>query len=119
MDELKNSIFTYTGELKKVDSIIRVEEMDTETYLFLNDGSKAQSVLSIDVLEWELPKESFVRVHSKHLINISYSKKLFSISTHYIELENGEKIPTNQELTQNKTLIKKGKNKLLAFLKKL
>lgn len=119
MNENKKSIFTFTGELKKVDSIIRVEEIDSETILFLDDGTNAQSVLSIDVLEWDLPKDIFVRVHPKHLINTSYSKKLFTVTTQFIELENGEKIPINQELTKNKRMIQKGKKRLLSYFKKL
>ncbi len=95
--EAKN-LFTCGGDLLSYQSIIRIEEISNETFFFLQDGSRSKSVLTIDALEWELPKEVFVRVHPNHLINLNFSRKLFTVHTQWIELENGEKIPISNEL---------------------
>jgi len=106
------SMLSFSGDSFSINTIIRIEEIDQETYLFLNDGTKSKSVLSIDVLEWELPKDIFSRVHPNHLINTNYRKKLFTVHTQWIELENGEKIPIENTLTQNKNLFHQNKSAL-------
>ncbi len=110
MEKDKKSIVTYSGKLLSFNNIIRIEETNNDTLIFLENGTSSKSVLSIDVLEWKLPKDIFIRVHPKHLININFSKKLFTVHTQWIELENGEKIPITKELTQNKNLFQKSKN---------
>ncbi len=62
MDVNEKIIFTDSGKLLAAESIIRIEEIVDETFIFLIDSSKAKSVLSIDELEWELPKDIFRRV---------------------------------------------------------
>lgn len=102
MEYNSKTIFAYSGELLSINSIVRIEEVDEETFLFIDDNSKSKSVLSIDELEWELPKNIFIRVHPKHLINKNFSKSIITVNTQWIELENGEKIPTTKELTVDK-----------------
>lgn len=109
MDEKEKTIFTCDGQLLSAEAIIRIEEIAYETFLFLQDGTQSKSVLSIDVLEWELPKEAFVRVHPNHLINRQFTKKLFTVHSQWIELENGEKIPTTHHLLYKKNIFQKGR----------
>ena len=118
MNVKDKKVFTESGKLQETESIIRIEEVNDETVIFLTDGSKVRSVLSIDELEWELPKDIFIRVHPKHLINKKYSKKYFTVNTRWIELEGGKKIPITEELSENKIIYKKG-NGFLNWIEKI
>lgn len=101
MNMNQKNIVSYKGHLYAPDELLRVEETDKKTLLIFTDGKVDESVLSIDVLEWELPKNDFVRIHPKHLINKNYQKKVFTVHTDWMELENGEKIPISAALFQS------------------
>lgn len=99
--EKKCDIYTYSGELLTPEVIIRIEEIEDDTYIIHSGGKVSKSVLSIDTLEWELPKQSFVRVHPKHLINETYIHKIYKENTNWLELDNGDKIPFSVTLLEN------------------
>lgn len=98
---------TSNGKQISVLSIIRAEEINNITYLFFHDNEVSKSVLTIDELEWELPNDIFIRVHSNHLINKNHSKKFISINTSYLELSNGHKIPVSNDLVNDSELFSK------------
>ena len=100
MEENRKNIFTYSDKGLSLDNIVRIEELDDGTYIFNKDGLKSKSVLTIDELEWELPKDIFIRVHPKHLINKSFSKNIHSVKSLFIKLKNGDEIPVSEELSQ-------------------
>ncbi|MGD9994540.1 MAG: LytTR family transcriptional regulator DNA-binding domain-containing protein [Salinivirgaceae bacterium] len=99
--EKKYDIYTYSGELLTPDTIIRIEEIEDDTYIIHSGGKVSKSVLSIDTLEWELPKNNFLRVHPKHLINEDYINKIYKENTNWLELNNGDKIPFSITLLEN------------------
>lgn len=118
MENDNKKIITLKGEELSHTNLLRVEEVANKTLLIFHDGTIEESVLSIDVLEWELPKNLFIRIHPNHLINKTFSKKIFTIHTDWMELENGEKIPISKNLFDStKSPLKK--NKIHYLIRKL
>lgn len=111
-----NSIVTIEGRLIAYDAIVRIEEREQQTWLILSDKTIHQSVLSIDFLEWELPKEEYWRVHPCHLVNKSHIAKMFTTASHVLSLNNGETIPVMESLLQPESSKKKVKDIISHFL---
>jgi len=114
-EKSNNKIYTYSGELLLPDEIIRIEEIEDDTFIVHTSGKVLKSVLSIDILEWELPKGDFLRVHPKHLINEHLISKVYLENTNWIELKNGDKIPFSSMLMDNNGYFSKSPS----FLKRL
>jgi len=112
------SVVSLQGDIISYEKIVRVEYKDEKTIIVLDDHSTCLSVLSIDHLEWELPQDVFWRVHPKHLINRNYSGNLYSVSSKWLELHNGEKIPVSNQLVEDENEEKMVHRGLLSGFKK-
>jgi two-component system LytT family response regulator len=55
-----------------IDDIIRCEASDVYTYFYLNSGKKLIASKSLNNYEKLFSDLNFVRVHSKHLVNLKY-----------------------------------------------
>ena len=83
------------------DEIVHIQSKDNGTVIILFDKTIHKSILSIDKLEWELPKDIFVRVHPNHIINKEFLNKYFTVTSQWVQLQNGEKIPVSRKLVQD------------------
>lgn len=114
----RSSIYTFDGDLLPISEILRIEESFVDTYIIMVDGKKYKSALTIDELEWDLPKDKFTRVHSKHLINTAFKVHQFSINMDCVQLSNGENIPISKSLMEEGATSKKStfKEQLIQLL---
>lgn len=81
-----------------IKEIVRVESKGLNTYLFFAGGYNERVDNSIDELEKEFAKWSFVRIHPQHLINMIYYKKVSTFSSPAIEMNDGTLLPANANL---------------------
>lgn len=98
MENRSKKFITTNGKLFSHKDLLRVEETHDKTLLIFTTGKVEESVLSIDALEWELPKDVFIRIHPNHLINRNFRKKIFTIHSDWMEMDNGEKLPISDKL---------------------
>lgn len=105
--------FFYDGLSCNLNSILRVEYSNGNTFIFFTDGTKSHSIASIDELEWDLPKNMFTRVHPNHLVNNMHKKKVVDVTTPWLEMDNGHLVPLSDNLVPPK------KNRFKKILKHL
>lgn len=77
----------------KLADIVFCESSGNYTHFFLNDGKK--TVVSRQLGEYEklLPENSFIRIHDKYIISLSYIKEYIKGSGGEVVLENGKQLP--------------------------
>ena len=83
------------------DDIVHIQAKNNGSVIILTDNSIHESIISIDKLEWELPKNIFMRVHPNHIINKDFLNKYYTETSKWIQLQNGEKIPVSNKLVKN------------------
>jgi DNA-binding LytR/AlgR family response regulator len=95
------------------NDIVHIQSNNNGSIIVLFNNTIHESILSIDYLEWELPKDIFIRVHPNHIINKDFFNKYYTETSKWVQLQNGEKIPVSNKLFQNKN-----QNILNKFIKK-
>jgi len=70
-----------------VGEIIRCEASGGYTTFFMTTGEKVLSTKTIGEYEELLPADTFLRIHSKHIINIQHIKKYHKGRGGYVEME--------------------------------
>lgn len=77
----------------KLTDIVFCESSGNYTYFFLSDEKKI--VVSRQLGEYEklLPENSFIRIHDKYIINLSFIKEYIKGSGGEVVLENGKQLP--------------------------
>ncbi len=89
-------------EIIKTSEIVRLEADENYTKIFLSDGKKCVSSMSIARYEKVLNKNVFFRVHKSHIINTKHHLKEFSRQDGNIAImDNGTTIPiSRRKLTE-------------------
>ena len=92
------AIPTLTGyEIIKTADIIRLEADESYTKIFLNDGKKCTSSMTIARYEKVLNKNVFFRVHKSHIINTRDHLKEFNRHEGNVAImDNGTAIPVSR-----------------------
>lgn len=70
-----------------VGDIIRCEANGGYTHFYMTTGEKVLSTKTIGEYEELLPPDTFLRIHSKHIINIQHIKKYHKGRGGYVEME--------------------------------
>jgi len=83
-------------EFIQMDNIIRCESDDNYTLFYLTNKKKIIVSKTLKLIESKLPNNTFIRVHSSHLINIHYISRYHKSDGGYFELTNGENIPLSR-----------------------
>ena len=76
----------------KINEIIRCEASDVYTYFFMTDGKKLIASKSLNNYEKLLSDINFVRIHSKHLINLRYVVQYVKGKGGHIVMEQGDEV---------------------------
>lgn len=76
----------------KINEIIRCEASDAYTIFYLVNHKKIVASKSLNNYEKLLSDINFVRIHSKHLINLRYLKQYVKGKGGYVVLENGHEV---------------------------
>lgn len=92
------AIPTLSGyEIIKTSDIVRLEADESYTKIFLADGKKCTSSMTIARYEKVLNKNVFFRVHKSHIINTKYHLKEFNRKNGNIAImDNGTIIPISR-----------------------
>jgi len=83
-------------EVHKISDIIRCEANGSYTIFFIKGGHKVITSKTLNNFEKMLDDLSFVRVHSKHLINLDYVKRYISGRGGYIIFEDGTQVDVSE-----------------------
>jgi len=84
-------------EIIKTSDIVRLEADESYTKIFLADGKKCTSSMTIARYEKVLNKNIFFRVHKSHIINTKYHLKEFNRKSGNIAvMDNGTIIPISR-----------------------
>ena len=75
-----------------VGEIIRCEANGGYTQFFMTNGEKVLSTKTIGEYEDLLPSDIFLRIHSKHIINVQHIKKYHKGRGGFVEMEGSEMI---------------------------
>lgn len=92
-DEPKLIIPSVDGlSIIKIKNIIRCEASDVYTIFYLNDHKKLVASKSLNNYESLLSDLNFVRIHSKHLINMRYLVQYIKGKGGYVIMEQGDEL---------------------------
>ncbi|NOR86744.1 MAG: response regulator [Bacteroidales bacterium] len=92
-DEPKMIIPSTEGlHIIKINDIIRCEASDVYTYFYLTNGKKLIASKSLNNYEKLLSDICFVRIHSKHLINLRYLVQYVKGKGGYVIMEQGDEV---------------------------
>ena len=83
-------------EVHKIADIIRCEANGSYTTFFIKSGQKVVASKTLNNFEKLLEDLSFVRVHSKHLINLDFVKRYVSGRGGYIIFEDGTQVDVSE-----------------------
>jgi len=83
-------------EVHKISDIIRCEANGSYTVFYLNNGRKVITSKTLNNFEKLLSDLCFVRVHSKHLINLEFVKKYISGRGGYIVFDDGTQVDVSE-----------------------
>ncbi len=83
-------------EVHKISDIIRCEANGSYTIFFIKGGHKVITSKTLNNFEKMLEDLSFVRVHSKHLINLDYVKRYISGRGGYIVFDDGTQVDVSE-----------------------
>ena len=83
-------------EVYKIADIIRCEANGSYTTFFIRDERKVVTSKTLNNFEKLLDDMPFVRVHSKHLVNLNYIKKYISGRGGYIVFEDGTQVDVSE-----------------------
>lgn len=92
------AIPTLTGyEIIKISDIVRLEADESYTKIFLSDGKKIVSSMTIARYDDVLNTAIFFRVHKSHIINTKYHLKEFNRQDgNFVVMDNGNVIPVSR-----------------------
>lgn len=76
----------------KINNIIRCEASDVYTLFFMKNNKKLVASKSLNNYEKLLSDINFVRIHSKHLINLRYIIQYVKGKGGYVIMENGNEV---------------------------
>ena len=76
----------------KINEIIRCEASDVYTYFFMTNGKKLIASKSLNNYEKLLSDINFVRIHSKHLINLRHVVQYVKGKGGHIVMEQGDEV---------------------------
>jgi len=103
------AIPTLSGyEIIKISDIIHLEADESYTKIFLANGEKCLSSMTIARYEKVLDKTTFFRIHKSHIINMHHHLKEFNRHEGNVAImDNGEQIPVaRRKLSEFITAIK-------------
>ncbi|MCD6346256.1 MAG: response regulator transcription factor [Bacteroidales bacterium] len=83
-------------EVYKISDIIRCEANGSYTTFFIKDSRKVVTSKTLNNFEKLLSDMPFVRVHSKHLVNLNFIKKYISGRGGYIVFEDGTQVDVSE-----------------------
>jgi len=83
-------------EFVQLDEIIRCESDDNYTTLYLDESRSILVSKTLKFIEDQLPVQQFLRVHNKHLINITKIKKYVKSDGGYFILTDGASVPLSR-----------------------
>ncbi len=83
-------------EVYKIADIIRCEANGSYTTFFIKGGKKVVTSKTLNNFEKLLSDMPFVRVHSKHLVNLNYIKKYISGRGGYIVFEDDTQVDVSE-----------------------
>jgi len=75
-----------------IDDIIRLEASDSYTIFFLTNNRKLLASKSLNNFEKLLTDQPFIRLHSKHLVNLKFVQRYIKGKGGSVVLENGDEI---------------------------
>ena len=80
----------------EMNNIIRCEADVNYTTLFLTDGSRIVSPITLKRYDEQLNQKGFFRVHQSHLINTKHIHKLALRPTTHIVMSDGSEVPVSR-----------------------
>jgi len=83
-------------DVYKISDIVRCEANGSYTTFYIKGGVRIITSKTLNNFERLLADLSFVRVHSKHLINLEYVKKYISGRGGYIVFEDGTQVDVSE-----------------------
>jgi len=83
-------------DVYKIADILRCEANGSYTTFFIKDGSKIVTSKTLNNFEKLLADLPFVRVHSKHLVNLNFIKKYVSGRGGYVVFEDGSQVDVSE-----------------------
>ncbi len=93
LDEPKLIIPSTEGlSIVKINEIMRCEASDVYTYFYLTSGKKMMASKTLNNYQKLLSDINFVRIHSKHLINLRYIKSYIKGKGGSVVMENGDEL---------------------------
>ncbi|OFY53955.1 MAG: hypothetical protein A2X22_01640 [Bacteroidetes bacterium GWF2_49_14] len=95
-------------DVYKIADIVRCEANGSYTTFYIKGGQRIITSKTLNNFERLLADLSFVRVHSKHLINLEYVKKYISGRGGYIVFEDGTQVDVSERKKKEFILRMKG-----------
>jgi len=83
-------------EVYKIADIVRCEANGSYTIFYIKTGQRIITSKTLNNFEKLLSDLSFVRVHSKHLVNLEFVKKYISGRGGYIVFEDGTQVDVSE-----------------------
>jgi len=83
-------------EIYKISDIIRCEANGSYTVFYIKTGQRIVTSKTLNNFEKLLSDLSFVRVHSKHLVNLNFVKKYISGRGGYIVFDDGSQVDVSE-----------------------
>ncbi|MCK5822307.1 MAG: response regulator transcription factor [Bacteroidales bacterium] len=83
-------------DVYKIADIIRCEANGSYTTFFITENRKVVTSKTLNNFERLLEDMPFVRVHSKHLVNLNYIKKYISGRGGYVVFEDGTQVDVSE-----------------------
>ena len=89
--------------LQSISTIIRLEADGANTHIYASDGNYYLTNKLLGSYIEMLPKHSFVRIHKKHIVNVTFIHKILLSKRWSVELLNKDILSVSDE--KRKTLL--------------
>jgi two-component system LytT family response regulator len=86
-------------EFLESDGIVRLEANGCYTIIYPHESKKITVSRTLKLFESALPKDSFIRVHKSHIINLKYMKEYSKLDGGYIVMTDGSKVEVSRRKT--------------------
>ena len=77
----------------KLDTIVFIVAIGLECKIHINNGNKFTFFENLKTISNKLPKEKFLAINNKYILNIAFINRYVQTDEHYIVMHDGTKIP--------------------------
>lgn len=99
-DKIKNNkiVINSVNEISfiELEEIMHLKSDKNYTDIFIKEGQKITSTKTLKFYEELLPKDKFIRIHQKHIVNLNYIRKYLKEDGGYVLLLNNTKLEVSR-----------------------